>query len=88
MIGLFAVAALIASAFAVRAALRNDSRTGRYLMCAGSAALALFLTLPDLPLQMSAVALLTIVAGVVMGWDHSAVGDAEMGESTLTSRRK
>ena len=87
-VALLAIAAMIASAFAVRAAIRNDSRTGDYLMCAGSAALTCFVMLPDMPYQMTAVALLTLADGAVLGWRPSGIAETDLGESTLTTRRK
>jgi hypothetical protein len=84
----FAVAALISSAAAIRAAVTHDVRVGDYLLSAGSCALAFLITVPTAPVEFSATAILLMFTGCILAPARAGARPVDLSESTLTRRNR
>jgi hypothetical protein len=84
---LFGAAALVFCAMTCHAYLRGDKRAHFFLTLAGAISLIFFVSLPNLPVEMIAVSLLTIAAGVIMTPPAERAGRVSF-ESTATRRRR
>jgi hypothetical protein len=63
---LFGTAALAFCALTCRAVLRRDARAHLWLTIAGSVSLIFFVSVPRIPPQMVAIAVVAILAGILM----------------------
>jgi hypothetical protein len=82
-VGLLSLAACVA---AVKRILRREASASWYVSAAGFAAALFFLTLPDKPWEMTAVAVLTAVAGILLHAEPESTPVIDFDDSTLTRR--
>ncbi|HET7436064.1 MAG TPA: hypothetical protein VFN10_15245 [Thermoanaerobaculia bacterium] len=84
---LFGMTALVFCALAASAVLRRDLRAHLWLTLAGAFALVVFVSIPSIRIEMIAVALLTIAAGVLMTPTPAEEPPLSL-DSTATRRRR